>query len=148
MPDTGSIFHIKNQWNILVIGNYFVNHQSSHKSLVSSSDTRLTLMRLFLFTITAQRELVSICRQSIRNSNWLSLHYYLDAFLLKLINNPLNQEIYRPGTAIYVYCRREGTPRHHELSLCRHKPARFARQTEPPLCRPSLCYADHASSIQ
>ena len=24
-PDMGSIFHIKNQWNVLVIGNYFVN---------------------------------------------------------------------------------------------------------------------------
>ena len=27
-PDMGSIFHIKNQWNILVIGNYYVNYQS------------------------------------------------------------------------------------------------------------------------
>ena len=27
-PDMGSIFHIKNQWNILVIENYFVNYQN------------------------------------------------------------------------------------------------------------------------
>ena len=26
--DMGSIFHIKNQWNILVIGNYYVNFQN------------------------------------------------------------------------------------------------------------------------
>ena len=26
-PDMGSIFHIKNQWNILVIGNCYVNYQ-------------------------------------------------------------------------------------------------------------------------
>jgi len=33
--------------------------------LLSSSDTRRTLMHLFLYTISAQRELVSICTQSI-----------------------------------------------------------------------------------
>ena len=27
-PDMGSIFHIKNQWNILVIGNYNINYQN------------------------------------------------------------------------------------------------------------------------
>ena len=27
-PDMGSIFHIKNEWNILVIGNYYVNYQN------------------------------------------------------------------------------------------------------------------------
>jgi len=27
-PDMGSIFHIKKQWNILVIGNYYVNYQN------------------------------------------------------------------------------------------------------------------------
>ena len=36
---------------------------------------------------------------------------------------------------------REGTPGRHEPSLCRHEPPRFARQTEPPLFRPSLRYA-------
>ena len=28
------------------------------------------------------------------------------------------------------------------------EPHRFARQTEPPLCRPSLHYADQASAMQ
>ena len=65
-PGMGSIFHIKNQWNILVIGNYNVNHKNIQNSmLLSSSDTRGTLMHLFLFTNCAQRELVSICTQSI-----------------------------------------------------------------------------------
>ena len=34
-------------------------------------------MHLFLFTNSAQRELVSICTQSIRDCNKLSLHYSL-----------------------------------------------------------------------
>ena len=34
-------------------------------------------MQLFLFTNSSQRELVSIWTQSIRNSNWLSLHLNL-----------------------------------------------------------------------
>ena len=42
--------------------------------LLTSSDTKRTLMHLFLFTNSAQRELVSICAQSIRNRNKLSLH--------------------------------------------------------------------------
>ena len=67
-PDMRSIFHIKNQWNILVIGNYYVNYQNyQNKFFLSSSETRGTLMHLFLFTKSAQRELVSICTQSKRN---------------------------------------------------------------------------------
>ena len=66
-PEMGSIFHINNQWNILVIGNYYVNYQNYQNSmLLTSSDT---LRHLFLFTNSAQRELVSICTQSIRNCN-------------------------------------------------------------------------------
>ena len=69
-PDMGSIFHIKNQWNILVIGNYYVNYQNFQNSkLLTSSDTRRKLMHLLLFTNSAQRELVSICTQSIHNRN-------------------------------------------------------------------------------
>ena len=49
--DMGSIFHINNQWNILVIGNYYVNHQNHQNlMLLASSDTKLTLTHLFLFT--------------------------------------------------------------------------------------------------
>ena len=77
-PVMGSIFHINNQWNILVTGNYYVNCQNYQNSmLLISSDTKRTLRHLFLFTNSAQRELVSICTKSIRNFNWLSFHYIL-----------------------------------------------------------------------
>ena len=69
-PDMGSIFHIKDQWNILVIGNYYVNYQNyQNLMLITSSDTKRTLMHLILFTNSAQRELASIWTQSIRNCN-------------------------------------------------------------------------------
>jgi len=75
----GSIIHIKQQWNILVIGNYYVNYQNyQNLILLTSSDTKRTLMHLLLFTNSAQRELVSICTQSIHNRNWLSLPYILE----------------------------------------------------------------------
>ena len=77
-PDMGSIIHIKNQSNILVIGNYYVNYQTyQNLMLLTYSDTKRTLMHLLLFTNSAQRELVSICTQSIHNRNWLSLPYIL-----------------------------------------------------------------------
>jgi len=39
-PDMGSIFHIKNQWNILVIGNYYVNYQNyQNLMLLTFSET-------------------------------------------------------------------------------------------------------------
>ena len=48
----GPIFHIKNQWNILVIGNYYVNYQNyPNLMLLSSSVTKRTLLHLFLFQI-------------------------------------------------------------------------------------------------
>ena len=78
-PDMVSIIHIKNQWNILVIGNYYVNYQNYQNLMhVTSSDTKRTLMHLLLFTNSAQRELVLICTQSIHDRNWLSLPYILD----------------------------------------------------------------------
>ena len=43
-PDMGSIFHINNQWNILVIGNNYVIYQNYQNSmLVTPSDTKRTL---------------------------------------------------------------------------------------------------------
>ena len=33
-PDMRSIFHIKNQWNILVIGNYYVNYQNYQNLMI------------------------------------------------------------------------------------------------------------------
>ena len=71
----GISFHKNNPWNILVIGKYYVNDQHYQNSMrLTYSDTRRTLMHLFLFTNSAQRELVSICTQSIHDRNWLSLY--------------------------------------------------------------------------
>ena len=78
-PDMGSIFQTKNQWNILVIGNYYVNYQNfQNVMLLTSSDTKRTLIHLFLFTKSAQIELVSICTQSVHDRNKLALPYILD----------------------------------------------------------------------
>ena len=52
------------------------------------------------------------------------------------------------GHCAVLSSEREGTPGRHEPQLCRHKPPKFARDTEPPLCRPSFCYADRASAMQ
>ena len=77
-PEMGFIFHIKKRWNILAIGNYYVNYQNfQNLMLLTSSDTKQTLMHLFLFTNFAQRELVSICTQSIHDRNKLRLPYIL-----------------------------------------------------------------------
>ena len=43
------------------------------------------LQNTFLFTNSAQRELVSICTPRIRNRNELSLHYNLDFFVEYII---------------------------------------------------------------
>ena len=47
-----------------------------------------------------------------------------------------------------LFAGREGTPGRHEPPLCRHEPPRFARQTEPPIYKPSICYADQTSAMQ
>ena len=45
--DRGSVFDINNQWNILVIGNFYVNYQNDQNSmLLTSSDTKRTLRHL------------------------------------------------------------------------------------------------------
>ena len=73
-PDMGSIFHINNQWHILVNRNYYVNFQNYHNSmLLTSSDTKRTLRNLFLFTNSAQKELVSICIQYTTAINFLCI---------------------------------------------------------------------------
>ena len=57
-PDMGSIFH------------YYVNYQNYQNLMfLTSSDTKRTLMHLFLFTNFAQGELVSLCTQSIHDCN-------------------------------------------------------------------------------
>ena len=78
-PDMGSIFHINNQWHILVIGYYYVNYQNYQiLMLLTSFDTKRTLMHLFLLTNSAQRELISVYMQSLHERKYLSLHYTLD----------------------------------------------------------------------
>ena len=55
------------------IGIYYVNYHNYQKlMLLTSSDTKRTVMHLFLFTNSAQRELVSIFTLSIR-----FLHYHI-----------------------------------------------------------------------
>ena len=78
-PDMGSIVHIKNQWNILGIGNYYVNYQNHQNlMLLTFSDTKRHRCIFSCLQIPPQRELVSICTQCIRKCNKLSLHYNLD----------------------------------------------------------------------
>ena len=54
-PDMGSIFHIKKS---MKYSGHYQNYQNL--MLLTSSDTKRTLMHLFLFTNSAQRELVLI----------------------------------------------------------------------------------------
>ena len=69
-PDIVSIFHIKKSMK-------YSGHRKllcelsklSNLMLLTSSKTKRTLMHLFLFTNSAQRELVSICTQSIHDHN-------------------------------------------------------------------------------
>ena len=70
-PDMGSVFHIKKTMiYILVVGNYYMNYQNDQNlMLLTYSDTKRTLMHLFLFTNSAQKDLVSMCTQSIYDRN-------------------------------------------------------------------------------
>ena len=68
-PDMGSLFHIKKSMKysghrelLFELSNY------QNLMLLISSDTKRPLMHLFLFTNSAQRELVSRCTQSIRDA--------------------------------------------------------------------------------
>ena len=79
-PDMGTIFYKKNQWNILVIGNYYVNYQNV--MLLTSSDTKQTLMHLFLFSNSAQRELVDRCIQGY-NARKVRCSCVYSAYILK-----------------------------------------------------------------
>ena len=57
-PDMGYIFHIKNQWNILVIENYYVNyHKYQNVMLLTCSETKWTLC-------------IYSCLQSPPRENW------------------------------------------------------------------------------
>ena len=83
-PDMGSIFHIKNQWNILVIGNYYVNYQNyQNLMLLTSSDTKRTLMHLFLFKNSAHKRTgYNVYAEYTRPQlTFLALHPWLIPFL-------------------------------------------------------------------
>ena len=55
-PDMGSIFQIKNQWNSLVIGNYYVNYLNYQNwVLLTSSDTKRTLMHILVCKFHPER---------------------------------------------------------------------------------------------
>ena len=85
-PDMGSISHIKNQRNILVIKKYYVNYQNFQNSmLLSSSDTKRTLI-------------IYSCLQIPPRENWFqyvwrvyatAINYpcitFLDIFMFSLI---------------------------------------------------------------
>jgi len=77
-PPIGSIIHIKkNQWNILVIGNYYVNYQNyQNLMLLTSSDTKRTLMHL---SNSAQREtgFNVYAEYTRRQLTFLALHPWL-----------------------------------------------------------------------
>jgi len=111
-PDMGSIFHIKK--SMKYSSNYYVNYQNyQNLMLLTSLDTKQTLMHLFLFTNSAQREMFSICAQSIRDSNKLSLHYNLEIshvvivnnwkYNVKLLKKSILQNFYCKGVFIFLY---------------------------------------------
>ena len=64
-PDRGSIFHIKKSMKYSGHRKLFYLNNKIIKFILSSSDTKRTLMHLFLFTNSAQRELVLICTHNI-----------------------------------------------------------------------------------
>ena len=69
------------------MGSIFVNYQNyQNLLLLTLLDTKRAIMHLFLFKNSAHRELISICTQSIRNCNKLSLHYNLAYNELKSFN--------------------------------------------------------------
>jgi len=54
-PDIGSIFHIKNQWNILVIGNYYVNYQNYQNVMLSTSSETKRTASILVFKFRPER---------------------------------------------------------------------------------------------
>ena len=67
-PDMGSIFHIKKSMKYSGHSKLLCElSKLSNLMLLTTSDTKRTLMHLFLFINSAQRELVSICTQSMHD---------------------------------------------------------------------------------
>ena len=88
-PDLGSIFHIKNQWNILVIGNYYVNYQNyQNLMLLTSLDTKRTLIHLFLFTNSTQKRTSfnMYAEYTQLQLTFIALHPWYKAFTGTVVN--------------------------------------------------------------
>ena len=79
-PDMGSIFDIKKSMKYSGHRKLLceLSKLSKFSKFNASSDTKRTLMHLFLFTNSAQRELVSICTQSICNCNYTFGHWHVE----------------------------------------------------------------------
>ena len=75
-PDMGSIIHIKNQWNILVIENYYVNYQNyQNLMLLTSSDTKRTLMHIIVYKFRPKRTGFNMYTENTRPQlTFLALH--------------------------------------------------------------------------
>ena len=81
-PDIGSIFHIENEWNILVIGKYYVNFQNYQNfMLLTPSDTKQTIWRIYYCLKIPPREnwFQYVRRVYATAINFPSLHYILGA---------------------------------------------------------------------
>ena len=103
-PNMGSVFHIKNQWNIIVIGSYYVNYKNyQNLMLLSSSDTKRTLMHNYCLQIPPRENWF----QYVRNWNKFSLHFNLDewigAFIFLSVRREMEETKCRKGlTKIYT----------------------------------------------
>ena len=111
-----------------------MNYQNDQNlMLLTYSDTKRTLMHLFLFTNSAQRE--------------LQFQYLPRVYATQAINFPCIITLGRPtmgvcekSSSLGQYQRKEGIHRCHEPSLCRHEPPRFTMKSELLPCSKSLPY--------
>ena len=79
-PDIGLIFHIENEWNILVIGKYYVNFQNyQNLMLLTPSDTKRTIWWIYYCLKIPPRENWYVRRVYATAINFPSLHYILGA---------------------------------------------------------------------
>ena len=73
-PDMGSIFHIKNQWNIH--GHRKIQNSKFNASILLGYLTN-TDASIRVYKFRAERTGFNVCTQIVRNCNKLSLHYNL-----------------------------------------------------------------------
>ena len=95
-PNIGSIFHIKK--TMKYSGHrklLFELSKLSNLMLLTSSDTKRTLMHLFLFTNSAQRELVSICTQNTTAINFPCITPF---------KIPIIHWLFEPPLLYFIHC--------------------------------------------